>query len=112
MKTFIQSSTPFSWSSSPELETLKQAAYLGEQQILQDGTVCKGESGLSLSHERLGHYADPLPPLKEKDLVSLATLFQRDDMDAVEADLNQILLRLLPAPCWEDDPFEFLKEFL
>ncbi len=113
MKTFVQPSTPYSWPSSPiELEALQQAAYRGEQQKLRDNSLCKGGSGSPFTPERVGHYADPLSPLKERDLLSLANLFQRDDMYDIEVDLNQMLLRLMPEPCWEEDPFEFLKEFL
>lgn len=113
MKTFVQSSTPYSWSSSlAELAALQEAANLGEQQKLRDSTFCKEGSGLPLTPERIGHYADPLSPLKERDLLSLAHLFQREDMYDIEVDMNQMLLRLLPEPCWEEDPFEFLREFL
>ncbi len=113
METFVQSSTPSSWSSSPsELVALQQAVELGDQAALQDGTLLKEESRLSLTPERVGHYADPLAPLKERDVLSLADLFQRQDMYDIEADLNHMLLRLLPAPCWEEDPFEFLQDFL
>lgn len=77
-----------------------------------DTTLSKDGASLPLTPERVGHYADPLAPLKERDVVSLAYLFQRHDMYDIEVDLNQMLLRLLPAPCWEEDPFEFLQEFL
>lgn len=113
MKTFVQSSTSGSWSKPPlELTALQPAAHPGEQHPLPDGTICKGEARLPLTPERVGHYADPLAPLKERDLLSLTTLFQRDDMYDIEVDLNQMLLRLLPEPCWEEDPFEFLRDFL
>jgi hypothetical protein len=113
MKTSLQSSTPFPWSNSPaELEVLHGTAALDEAQNLLNGTVCKGESRLPFTPERVGHYAEPLSPLKERDLVALATLFPPDQMLTIEADVNQMLLRLLPEPCWEEDPFEFLSEFL
>lgn len=56
----------------------------------------------------LGSYADPLSPLRERDLLALAALFQRDDMYAIEADVKHKLLLLLPEPCWDDDTFAFL----
>jgi hypothetical protein len=113
MKTSIQSSTPLSWSSSPaELEILHPTPAPEESEQVRQGSVCKGEARLSTTPERVGHYAEPISPLKERDLVALATLFQSDGMVHVEADVNQMLLRLLPEPCWEEDPFEFLKEFL
>jgi len=113
MKIPVQSSTPLSWVSSPaELEILHQPTLPEEPQQLQEGAICKGESRLSLTPERVGHYAEPISPLRERDWVELAALFQSDEMLKVEADVNQMLLRLLPEPCWEDDAFEFLKEFL
>ena len=56
----------------------------------------------------LGSYAAPLSPLRERDIVALAALFQRDDMYAIEADVKHKLLSLLPEPCWDDDTFAFL----
>ncbi len=112
MEAFMQSSTPTPWSSfSPEFATSRHEASWATQ-LLQDGTLCKTGASLPLTPERLGHYADPLEPLRERDLFSLANLFQREDIGDIEVDLNQMLLRLLPAPCWEEDPFEFLQEFL
>jgi hypothetical protein len=55
-----------------------------------------------------GSYAAPLAPLRERDIVALAALFQRDDMYAIEADVKHKLLSLLPEPCWDDDTFAFL----
>lgn len=48
-------------------------------------------------------------PGEQHPLPSLTTRFQRDDMYDIEVDLNQMLLRLLPEPCWQEDPFEFLS---
>lgn len=53
-------------------------------------------------------YAAPLSPLRERDILALAALFQRDDMYAIEADVKHKLLSLLPEPCWDDDTFAFL----
>ncbi|WP_199322060.1 hypothetical protein [Leptolyngbya sp. FACHB-321] len=58
--------------------------------------------------ESLGSYAAPLSPLRERDILALAALFQRDDMYAIEADVKHKLLSLLPEPCWDDDTFAFL----
>lgn len=57
-------------------------------------------------------HAAPLSPLRERDLEAMNLFFQRDDMIHIEAEVNHLLLRLLPAPCWEDDALEFLREFL
>lgn len=57
-------------------------------------------------------FAAPLSPLRERDLAALSEFFRRDDMATIEADLSQRLISLLPEPCWEDEVFDFLKEFL
>jgi len=59
-----------------------------------------------------GSYAAPLAPLRERDITALSALFQRDDLYAIEADVNRRLLALMPEPCWDDDVFAFLHEFL
>lgn len=97
-------------TASAELQALRQAAQMREQRKLDDGSICK--ENLPSLIEPVGNYAAPLSPLKERDLNALAELFQREEMLAIEADLSQMLLRLFPEPCWEDDPFEFLHEFL
>jgi hypothetical protein len=50
--------------------------------------------------------------LRERDWKALTELFDREDADEFEADINSYLLLLTPEPCWEDDPFDFLREYL
>lgn len=57
-------------------------------------------------------FAEPLSPLRERDLKALSVLFLRDDIYAIEADVKQRLLLLMPEPCWDDHIFDFLKELL
>lgn len=57
-------------------------------------------------------YTAQLLPLRDRDLRTLVDLFTSDEIDAIEADIHHNLTRLLPEPCWEDDPFDFLKEYL
>lgn len=56
--------------------------------------------------------AVPPMPLHERDLKILTDLFTLDDIEAIEEDILSNLDRLLPEPCWEDDPFDFLREYL
>lgn len=42
----------------------------------------------------------------------MTELFDRDDSDEIEADINSSLMLMIPEPCWGDDPFEFLREYL
>ena len=99
-----------------ELHALQQVARLGERQKQaqprdRDSSI-RREGTQTQPVERLGHFASPLSPLRDRDLTALHDFFQREDMTAIETDVNQMLLRLLPAPCWEDDAFEFLRDFL
>lgn len=57
-------------------------------------------------------HAAPLPPLRDRDETALAELFERDDLDDIATDVITHQLWLWPAPCWEEDPFEFLGDYL
>ncbi|QLE56765.1 hypothetical protein [Nostoc sp. TCL26-01] len=57
-------------------------------------------------------YAPAFTSLKERDRKALIELFDRGDIDDIEADVNSNLLLMIPEPCWEDDPFDFLREYL
>ncbi|NDJ17478.1 hypothetical protein GS601_09290 [Myxacorys almedinensis A] len=55
---------------------------------------------------------DPnVPPsaIRDRDLSALTFLFNRYDMAEVEDDIERVLSRLPPTPCWEDEDLEFLK---
>jgi hypothetical protein len=94
------------------LAELKQAARQGEIQKARQGL--RGGEGLAglTEFQQLGGHAAPLSPLRERDSKVLSDWFQRDDMVEIEADIASCLLRLLPEPCWEEDPFEFVRDFL
>ncbi|PSB59995.1 hypothetical protein C7B61_18250 [filamentous cyanobacterium CCP1] len=53
-----------------------------------------------------------LIPLRDRDLQSLSDLFASDEIEAIEEDILCNLTRLLPEPCWEDNPFDFLQDYL
>lgn len=57
-------------------------------------------------------HADPLMPLRERDLTALVGLFETADMDLIQADVIDSLKQRSPEPCWEDDPFDFLRDYL
>ncbi|MEX0269815.1 hypothetical protein AB3R30_11770 [Leptolyngbyaceae cyanobacterium UHCC 1019] len=94
-----------------ELQALRQVAYLGEQQKRRNGSIRK-EVVFPDGDQVVGNFAAPLSPLKERDLRALSELFLTDKMSTIEADIAQLLIRLQPEPCWEDDPFAFLQDFL
>jgi hypothetical protein len=57
-------------------------------------------------------YALQSTSLKDRDWKALLELFDREDADDIEADIHSNLLMLVPEPCWDDDPFDFLSEYL
>ena len=56
--------------------------------------------------------AEPLSALKERDTQALAELFEDEEIEAIQADVLLCLSFLSPAPCWDEQAFEFLKDFL
>ncbi len=95
-----------------ELQALRQAAYLGEQQKQRSGSIRKEALGSGDIAQPVGNFATPLSPLRARDLAALSALFLTDKMSTIEADIAQLLIRLQPEPCWEDDPFNSLQDFL
>ncbi len=54
-------------------------------------------------------HAAPLISINHRDVATLDELFLRDDITEIADDINVVLEKFLPAPCWEDDPFEVVK---
>jgi hypothetical protein len=57
-------------------------------------------------------YAAPLSPLRERDSQALASWFETDKMHEIEADVTRYLLLLWPEPCWDEDLYDFLHDYL
>ena len=58
-------------------------------------------------------YTPSLIPLRERDWKALVELFDRGDYDEIEADIDRKLQLMVPEPPWgEEDPFDFLREYL
>jgi hypothetical protein len=91
------------------LEALRQAA---KRAALQESLRTLWHPNLTLLKGAVSSHAAPLSPLRHRDVQVLAGLFDRVDMYDIEADVDQHLLRLMPEPCWEDDPLEPVREFL
>lgn len=104
-------SPPNRIENASELYALRQVAYLGKQQKRRDSSIRKEVVSFDVD-QPVGNFAAPLSPLKDRDLTALSALFSTDKMNTIEADVTQLLIRLQPEPCWEDDPFAFLQEFL
>lgn len=65
-----------------------------------------GALSFSLTH------ANPLSPLRSRDIQALVEIFTHDHLAEIEADIQDYLHRLYPEPCWEVEPYEFLKGYL
>ena len=53
-----------------------------------------------------------LSPLRDRDLKVLVDWFTHESIGDIETDVHHYLQQLIPEPCWEDDPFDFLQEYL
>jgi hypothetical protein len=54
----------------------------------------------------------PSTALRGRDLEALEELFEHEEIEQIQADILHNLERLSPELCWEDDPFDFLREYL
>ncbi len=91
------------------LEALRQAALQGA--IQKEKQRSPDRCGLP-ELDQSKSYAAPLSPLRMQDVQELAVFFDGDDMPSLEEDMLNMLDRLLPEPCWEDNPFDFLGDFI
>jgi hypothetical protein len=57
-------------------------------------------------------HAPPSISLRNRDWKALLELFDREDVEEIANDVHDSLRLLPPEPCWEDDPFDFLREYL
>lgn len=94
------------------LEALRQAVKQAEAEGVRLGSLRQREFFQSKPPERIPAHAEPLSPLRERDLEAMQALFQLENMGEIEVDITQMLLRLWPEPCWDDSPLDFLKDFL
>ncbi len=60
----------------------------------------------------LTFHAEPLAPLRQRDEQALDDLFGHAPIEDMVSDICDRLKQLHPEPCWEDDPFDFLKGYL
>jgi hypothetical protein len=67
---------------------------------------------VSLNHLEPDSPAELSTPFRKRDEQVLTELFHQEGIEAIEQDIACNLLWRCPEPCWEDDPFEFLQDFL
>jgi hypothetical protein len=58
------------------------------------------------------HHASPLISLRARDIQTLSELFDTEIIDDIESDIQRYLDRLYPEPCWDENLYDFLGEFL
>lgn len=58
------------------------------------------------------HHASPLAPLRPRDGQALDDFFERDRIHEIALDIHRYLARAYPEPCWEDEPYEFLRGYI
>ncbi|MGD1860789.1 MAG: hypothetical protein ACFB0E_12555 [Leptolyngbyaceae cyanobacterium] len=68
--------------------------------------VLRTSKSLTVSH------ASPLAPLRSRDRNALDDLFEHDDLQEISLDVHRYLARIYPEPCWEDNPHDFLHDFI
>lgn len=72
--------------------------------------VSKTEIGSLL--KPLTFHAEPLTPLRQRDEHALEDIFGDIHIEEIFSDVFVRLKQLYPEPCWEDEPFDFLKSYL
>jgi hypothetical protein len=58
------------------------------------------------------HHASPLTPLRKRDRQALDNFFESDRIQEIALDIHRHLARMYPEPCWEDEPYEFLRGYI
>lgn len=66
----------------------------------------------SLLKKPVTFYAEPLAPLREGDALALEDIFNDTQIDERLTDICIRLEQLCPEPCWEDEPYDFLKGYI
>lgn len=95
------------------LEALRQAVRRAEENGGYESSIRREKTSYRDRIETLGNHADPLAPLRDRDLIALQDWFQNPDMAMIEADVMAMLHRLVPEPAWDEDHWlELLHEFL
>lgn len=69
---------------------------------------------LALLEHGMGQYfgAEPLAPLRDRDLRVLDAWFTDDSMQEIVADITENLENRHPEPCWDDYALGFLESYL
>jgi len=77
-----------------------------------DGVLPEGPQVTRTSRSLDVNHASPLAPLRARDSQALDNIFEDEHLQAIALDIHRYLARTYPEPCWEDEPFEFLKGYI
>ena len=71
------------------------------------------QPGVNSLLKPLTFHAEPLAPLRQRDELALEEVFgDAYQIDEIIDDICGRLRQLCPEPCWEDEPFDFLRGYL
>lgn len=99
-------------STSPSSTAAKQSVTFSSGVVrLGDGILSALKTG-GTSPSLEVHHASPLAPLRPRDSQALDNFFDSDRIQEITLDVHRYLARIYPEPCWEDEPYEFLKGFI
>ncbi|MGK7891239.1 MAG: hypothetical protein AB4042_18070 [Leptolyngbyaceae cyanobacterium] len=67
----------------------------------------------AMRHARVSSsFAPPIMPMHQRDRTILDDLFERDDMSDIHTEITDQLGKMVKEPCWDDDPYHFLSDYL
>ncbi|MEM1368464.1 MAG: hypothetical protein AAGG02_10690 [Cyanobacteria bacterium P01_H01_bin.15] len=84
----------------------------GQPLKLTNGILPERQRVLRTSKSLVVSHASPLAPLRSRDRNALDDLFEHDDLQEISLDVHRYLARIYPEPCWEDNPHDFLHDFI
>jgi hypothetical protein len=79
---------------------------------LRDATLVNANIVEQTSASLAVHHASPIAPLRERDAVALEEFFNYERIHEIVLDIHRCLARMYPEPCWEDEPYEFLRGYI
>lgn len=101
---FVQELIEFSTQAATKKRSQPSMSWTSRQ------TEVRSQSWLSKSYG--SEHAAPIMPLRERDIEALSGYFDHDHIQEIEADVIRNLLIRWPEPCWEDEPLDFLRDYL
>ncbi len=73
---------------------------------------CNAQSEINSLLRPLMFHAEPLAPLRQRDEQALEEIFDDLQVEEILTDVCIRLKQIYPEPCWEDEPFDFLRGYV